>query len=388
LDQAFRSQTLFEAGQDLHVIACRKDRGVYTVGVLNNAYHALPFSIVSHCGPIASIREIAVDTSERGAPGQLPPGVDFAAIGVNGPATIAGGDVRIFEVRLKTERVEEIPHVVPLLRPRNRILPLRKIASIKEEILARPTFFEHFDGIVVDWRYLHDRRLETVQQEAGWIARQKLRVIVDLTSGINLFPDLRLVNNSPEDLAASLTVIDDVLAKTAVLGGRDLILSMHSQPEVDFTSQQYVASTDATLKEICRRAESRQMTVYLRVCPGKPPANLADARESLKRLGMANLRLAVNTGLLAASGPVAKELAAEARGKIGLWMAGQPALDIDGRLWSVHQRIADPEKRQQLAQILAIAPDAPVVFDVLYENHDAEYLDASFLERLLATPMK
>ena len=81
--------------------------------------------------------------------------------------------MRIFEVRLKTEVVAEIPHVVPLPRPRNRILPLRKIASIKEEILARAAFFEHFDGIVVDWRYLHDRRLETVQQEAGWIARQK-----------------------------------------------------------------------------------------------------------------------------------------------------------------------------------------------------------------------
>jgi len=59
-------------------------------------------------------------------------------------------------------------------------------------------------------------------------------------------------------------------------------------------------------------------------------------------------------------------------------------LDIDGRLWSVHQRIADSEKRQQLAHVLAIAPDAPVVLDVFYENHDAEYLDASFLERSAA----
>jgi hypothetical protein len=114
--------------------------------------------------------------------------------------------------------------------------------------------------------------------------------------------------------------------------------------------------------------------------------NLADSLSTLKRMGIPNLRLAVSTGLVAVGGPVAKELAAEARGKIGLWMAGQPALDINGRLWNVHQRLADPEKRQQLAQILAIAPDAPVVFDVLYENHDAEYLDASFLERLLATP--
>ena len=184
-------------------------------------------------------------------------------------------------------------------------------------------------------------------------------MIVNLTSGINLFPDLRLVNNSPEDLAASLAVIDDVLAKTALLGCRDLILSMHNQPEVDFTSQQHVASTDATLKEICQRAESRHLTVYLRVCPGKPPATLADAIRSLKRMGIANLRLAVNTGLLAASGPVAKELAAEAMGRSGFgWPASRPwtSTAVCG---SVHQRIADSEKRQQLAHILAIAPDAP-----------------------------
>ena len=45
--------------------------------------------------------------------------------------------------------------------------------------------------------------------------------------------------------------------------------------------------------------------------------------------------------------------------------------------------MAETEKRRQLAQLLTVAPDAPIVFDALYENHDAEYLDASFVERLL-----
>ena len=34
--------------------------------------------------------------------------------------------------------------------------------------------------------------------------------------------------------------------------------------------------------------------------------------------------------------------------------------------------------------MLAIAPQVPLVFDVVYENHDEEYLDAQCLQELLA----
>ncbi len=129
------------------------------------------------------------------------------------------------------------------------------------------------------------------------------------------------------------------------------------------------------------------MTVHLRIYPGKSPANLADALQTLTRIGAANLRLAPSTAHLL-RGDMAPGLMAQARGRIGLWMAGQPALDLNGQLWSVHRPIANTEKQQPLAQLLAVAPDAPFVFDVLYENHDAEYLDASFVERLLPTPAK
>jgi hypothetical protein len=387
LDRAFRGQTLFEAGHDLQVIACKKKQGLYTVGIFNNTFRPLPFSIDSHCGPIESSRELAIEASDRGAVGDLPPGINVAAAGINGPATIAGGDVRIFEVRLKQDETEEIPHVVPPPRPCGRILPLRTICPVKEEILARPTFFEHFDGVLVDWRYLHDRRLESVAQEAGWIGRQKLRVIVDLTSGINLYPDLGLVDNIAEEHAASMAAIDDVLAKMKALGARDLVISMHRQPDdIIFTTKQTVDSTNATIREICRRAEAQQATVYLRiymgtsgVYSGKPPANLADAIQIIKQIGAANLKLAPSTAFLTASGSMTSKVTAEVRGKIGLWMVGEPAFDVAGHLWSVHQPISNNKNRRQLMQLLGVAPNAPLVFDVLYENADAEYLDASFL---------
>ena len=379
LDRVFRSQTLFEAGPGLQVVTCKKDRGVYTVGILNNAYRPLPFTIVSHSGAIESSRELTLDVSERGAPGHLPPGIELAAIGANGPATIAGGDVRIFEVRLKQDTSEEIPHVVPPARPRGRILPLRKPYSIKEEILARPTFFEHYDGVVVDWRYLHDRRLETVAQEAGWIGRQKLRVIVDLTSGLNLFPDLRLTTNITEDHAATMAVIDDVLAKMKALGARDLVLSQHRHPEIHYVPEQATNAMDATVREICRRAEAQQTTVYLRAYPFKTPADLGSAYAILKRIGAANLKLAPSTAFLADAGANAPGLTAEVRGKIGLWMAGEAAFDIANRPWNVHKPIAGNKNRGQLLQLLNTAPEAPIVFDVLYENRDAEYQDAMYL---------
>ncbi len=230
-------------------------------------------------------------------------------------------------------------------RPRGRILPLRKVCSIKEEILARPTFFEHFDGVLVDWRYLHDRRIESVREEAGWLGRQGLRVIVDLTSGINSYPDLRLTNNLAADYAASMTAIDDVLAKMTALGARDLVISSYQQQESNLTAEKFAAAIEATIREICRRAEGRRVTVYLRIYPGKPPLNLADALQTIKRIGAANLRLAPSTAQLL-TGDMAPGLIAQARGKIGLWMVGQPAFDLQGRLWSVHKPIAEAEQRQ------------------------------------------
>ena len=144
-----------------------------------------------------------------------------------------------------------------------------------------------------------------------------------------------------------------------------------------------MAAIEATIRDICRRAETRRVTVYLRIYPTKAPSNLADALQSVKRIAAANLRLAPSTAVLTASGPLAPGVAGELRKAVGLWMAGRPAIDLGGRLWSVHQPLAGMENGEPLAQLLAVVPDAPLVFDVLYEGHDAEYLDASFVERRL-----
>jgi len=228
--------------------------------------------------------------------------------------------------------------------------------------------------VLVDWRYLHDRSLECITHEAGWIGRQKLRVIVDLTSGINLYPDLRLLNNRADDYAASRAAIDDVLAKMKALGSRDLVISLHPRPETNMTSQQHADLMTTTFREICRQAEALQIVVYLRAYPNRPPGALTEGLKFLKRVGMANLKLAPSTSLLSAA-----DVSAEAAKAIGLWMAGELAVDVTGTRYSVHKPLAGNANRERLMRLLATASGAPVVFDAIYENHDAEYFDASFL---------
>jgi hypothetical protein len=336
LDREFRAQTLFDAGVGLSVIVCRRAPRDYTIGVSNHTLRPLPFEIRSRIGPIASVRELALDQSEKGAIGQLPEGFETTALGNSDARTIAGGDVRIFRVMLGEENAAETKHVAPPPRPRNRILTIRGARPIKEEILSRPTFFQHYDGVLVDWKSLHDRTSEALTREARWIGTQKLRVMVDVSSGINLYPDLRLVDNLHGEYEASLATIEDVLAKMKILGAKDLILVLDRVPENNMTSKEAWLSWESTLRRVAAQALASGVTLHLRLAPHRAPSKLADALGLLDRVGAANLRLAAsNTEIPGA--------------RLGLWML------------STRDSAMPP------------ATDVPVVFDAVYQNHDEEY---------------
>lgn len=375
LDQAFRVQMLFEAGEGLSLITCRKGPGEYTLGVASNVWRQQPLKIISHCGGIRSIREIPLDQSEKGAAGYVPEGLAKANLGVSGGNSIAGGDIRVFAVRVQEENVEEIPHRAPPSRPRGRFLPLRGVRMIKEEVLARPTFFEHFDGVVVDWKYFERREKNTLGQEAGWIRRQKLRIIVDLTSGINLYPDLRLIDNIPADYTRSMTTIEDVIAKMGALRAQDLILSLHRFPENNFTKEQTWNSFEATFRRLCAYASKREIALHLRVSPGKPPADIEEGVRFIRRVGAANLHLAPSTALLMARRVDLLKATKLLRTKVGLWLLSTARRDIADTTWNVNAPIARSEKDQILDKILAIAPSVPVIFDAVYKSQDEEYED-------------
>ncbi|MFH1744308.1 MAG: hypothetical protein ABIH23_35345, partial [bacterium] len=384
LDESLRSQMLFDIGEDLNLITCRRGQGDYWLGISNNSYQQRPFVIKSRCGEIESVEELPLDQSEKGAVGFLPECLADSDVGASDDRYIAGGDVRIFRVRVREENVDVIPHVAPPSRPKGRILPLRGIHSIKESILSRPTFFEHFDGVVVDWRYLRNRERKTLLHEAGWIGRQGLRVFIDLSSGINLYPDLRLLDNIESDYTESMAVINDVIEKMEIIGAHDLIFCLHRRPENNFTQEQTDAAFEKSLRRLSQKAEEREVTLHLRMSPDKPPWNLAEAKKLLKKVDLPNLRIAPCTALLLNDPAAAKDSVAAIRDRIGLWLVSTPALDIGGKLYSVNEPIAEHKSLKKLGEILSVAPDAPIVLDVVYRSQDEEYTDAVALDTVAA----
>lgn len=383
LDRILGEVALFQAGSNLHLITCRKARGEYTLGVFNPTWRPLPFEIRSRCGPIASIQELALDTSERGAVGHLPEGIEPSSIGANTDTVIAGGDVRVFAVRVNETNVVEIAHRTPPRRPTGRFLPLRRAGSLKEELLARPTFFEHFDGVVVDWRYLHQRERGALEAEAPWLKRQGLRLAVDFSSGLNLYPGLRLVDNLPEDYVASTNTIAEVLAKMPILGARDLILTLHRHPENNFTGQQTDASFEATLRELATLATGHGVTLHLRLAFGKPPWNLEAGLRWVERAGAANLKLAPSTALLVGQDP-SPDLAARLAKWLGLWLVAAPRRDLAGQLWDAHAPLASCTDGEAIKAWLAVgAPNVPLVLDAVLSDQDEEYAEIRAIESLL-----
>jgi hypothetical protein len=386
MGEAFRAQMLFTAGEGLSLITCRKGPGEYTLGITNNSWSSHPFKIVSFCGPIESIRELPLDQSEKGALGQLPFGLENINLGVSNEENIAGGDVRIFAVRVKEENLVEIAHAAPPARPRGRGLSLRRARLLKEEVLARPTFFEHFDSVVIDWRYLQERDPDQLKRENMWIRLQGLECLVDFTSGINLFPDLRLVDNSEWEYAASMAAIEGVITKMEILDVRHVILSLHRQPENNFTRDQTWQSFAQTLRRICEKAGEQKATVHLRLTAGAPSQDFKRVATLLNQAGVPNLRVAPSTALLLSTKNAVAEFTGQLKDKVGLWLVSAPRVDLAGRLWDANAPIRECADPRLLAQILALAPGAPLVLDAAYMHHDDEYLDANFLRETLAGP--
>ncbi len=382
LETVLRSQQLFAVhGQGLSLITCRKRPGEFTLGIANDTWREQSFRLESLCGKIGSVRELPLDASEKGVPGQTPETVDVSPLGQNSASTIAGGDVRLFAVKLQEDGVEDIEHRAPPPRPHGRFLTLRHATSIKEEILARPTFFEHFDGVCVDWSYLYQREKAELQRESRWLKRQGARIIVDLSSGVNLFPTLRLLDNLPQDYAASMTVVTDVLAKMQILGARDLILSLHRHPENNFTDDQTREAFTATLKVLASQAAERGITLHLRTGSGKPPRNLAEGFEWLNRVSAPNLRLALSTALLGQEPPPSE--AARLKDKLGLWLVAASRRDAAGKVWDTHAPAHLQPSSGVLAKWLALSPGTPVILDALLGNQDEEYLDAAAVTKAL-----
>ena len=371
-------------GEGLSLTTCRRAAGEYTVALFNNAWQEKPFSLVSLAGAVTNVTELATDMAEKAAVGFLPEGVTNS-VGEDAAGRIAGGSVRIFRVFTDETRsgkpVQVIPFVQPTPNPVRHGLALRNTVSIQREILLRPTFFRHFDTVLVDWRYLAQRDRDTLASEAGWLNRQGVRIVADLSSGINLFPDLRLVNNDTNEYARSMATISSVLEKMKVLGSKDLIISLHRPPETNMKPEKHYASVTETCRALARRAAEAGITIHLRQSPPKMTPTLENLAHWIKKVNEPNFKAAPALALALGGDPAAfaKKLSDI---PCDLVLLSGRETDVNGQLWNLHAPLCRYEKKEEIAAFVNALKGTQrlLVLDACYDARDEEYRDACLLE--------
>ena len=276
---------------------------------------------------------------------------------------------------LQEEKIALLPHNVPPKRPEGRLLTLRTSRSIKDEILARPTFFQHYDGAVIDWRYLESRSEEEVKREAGWLRRQGVKILVDFSSGINLFPDLRLIHNDPEEFERSMAAFREIMDKGEILGVTDVILITHRVPENNYSPEKTHEDTVTTLRELAALAAEKRMTVSLRVGLNQSPRSLDEASRILDEVKAENLKIAPS--LYKLNAPMDPEM----KKKFSFVLAAGTLRDeANGSLWTAQAPLVVGDIPVVGLDYLIENPDLPIIFDAVYANRAEEYRDAKTIE--------
>ncbi len=366
LDAAFRSQRLFSVGDDLGYITCRRGPGDYTLGVFNNSLHSKPFQIRSYCGPIKSVTELSLGRDQHLAPGYWPHDFQKNDGGRSDATNIAGGDVRLFSVQVEETGLRVLPEIQPPPRPADRLLALSDITDIGKEIRRRPTFFEHFDGVKVDWTYLLRRDPGQVQRDRLWLDRQKLRVVVDFTPGLNDFPDLTLMDVLPVNYAASLAQIDNVLDKMKMMGATNALIGTHMPPELGFTPENLDRSFARGLTRLCDRAKARGITLFLENRSGRWRGKVPDILRIIEATKADNLKFALNTDTADVPGAIAL-----AGNRLGLVLVSAPFRNIALSQGPVSNRGVDIQALQSVKVPLVLAAD--------YAGPDEEFQDVQAL---------
>jgi hypothetical protein len=380
IGKILRNTMIFDPSEGLGLITCRKAKGEYTLAICNSGWKEKPYTIKSSAGRILKITELKTDCSERSATGFLPESVSQAP-GQNSPGVIAGGDIRIFRVLMDEKAVTEIPFIQPKPNPSGIGLTLRNISSLKHEILLRPTFFQNYDIAVIDWKYLAEREADELRNQSGWIKNQGLKVFVDLTSGINLFPDLRIVNNDSVEYGKSMRAIGSLLEKMKIFGTADLIVASHRTIENNFTDEQFSGSLKSTLKIITREAAGYGIRVHYRPVQGRFAPGLEEAINLVKAVGEPNLYVAPSLAALA-GGDVEKNRQLLGDKHVSSLFIASPAKDLSGKIYSLNQPLAGSAVLPEAAALLKGLKDKVLIIDGIYHDKDAEYLDARELDQI------
>ncbi|HBP38156.1 MAG TPA: hypothetical protein DD640_05340 [Clostridiales bacterium] len=378
----FKRLQLFEAGGGLSVTAARRSPNHYEVLLLNNELAEKPFRIVSHVGAISEIREVRLGSDLSGERGYRPGGFEKAALGDDTAQTIAGLSARLFEVTVVAETAALICEINLGRAPQGLSLSFGQPVSLEREIMLRPSFLQHYDGVKVSWRYFASHESAWLQEEIKWLTEQPADLSVDFTDGLNGYPDLVLSDSFPELWAESRAAINRIFDKMAAAGVKDAVFSPSiTIPGKDSPEEQQRLFI-RIMTILARDAAERAITIHMQIKPGRQKWSSITMLEMLRSAGQNNLRFCLNTAhsLLIGEDPVKiLELAGDCCGMILLSTPGQ---DEFGQNYDAHLPLSGSPFAPGLSELIRAGAGQRLVLDAAYSQEDDEYRDAAFIEKI------
>lgn len=371
------------------------DNNDYLVLVTNPLMSQQSLKFISPVGDITKIIEHQLDQSEKGQVGYLPDGYQGTDLGKSTNDTIAGVDTRLFTITLQTNSVRTINKVMPKPRPDGIVLHLWQIRdSLMNEIHRRPTFFQHFDAVIVDYLYVMSKDDDFLLKEAKWFNQQNLKVYIDASPVIDLFPNLRLVNNSVIDFNESFNDLQKLLQKTEIYMVTDLIISLHRVPENDITYSATLKDFNNTLHTLVQLASARNIRIHLQDSVKNPTGSINATQLWLDGCNLSDsIKIAPNLALLMDQSLSGIEAIIK---DAPLFFLNTPKDDMYGHRYTVNNPIysqADAVTVQlnELCSMRICPYQAnqngqsviPLVIDAYFSNEDEEYQDVNWLETFL-----
>ena len=397
LNAILTNATLFTSTANLSLVPSYLQKDTFHVLVSNPELREQPMKLISPQGSITSMKEVPLDQSEKNAVGYLPDGFEGTDLGNSTDTTIAGGDTRLFEVSLSSDSLQFLPKVTPKPRPMGMALHLRHIShSIRHEILLRPTFFQHYDSVVVDYSYLITKDEDFLMKESQWLTQQNVTVCIDASPSIDLFPKLRLVDNALIPFEQSLKSLLRLMNKMVILGSSNLILSLHHIPEDGTTPSKTLSSFNTTLHMLLDSASQLGIQLHMQDAIKNPLGDELLLALWLDVWGLDAIKIVLNTAILLDQ-ELPEKLIMQ---RSSLLLINAPSFDIVGTRYSVNTPLsqADSFTQTQLQTLVkkicsfrgycpysksSAVVEYPLVLDGSFSNTDEEYLDVKFLESLL-----
>jgi len=157
LRETCRSTSMFELGESLAWLVEGVAPTEWILGVSNPELREEPLNISSKIGAIKSLEELSLDFSVNASvPGYVAAGYENSSVlGRSTNSTIAGVDMRIFRVTLAPAATGTTTRCLAPLRADTEA-PVRflrfphGLGDLHQAILKRPSFKNHFRGVVVD----------------------------------------------------------------------------------------------------------------------------------------------------------------------------------------------------------------------------------------------